>query len=65
MPDASDIKHGTMKFKKDKYILDEIEFTVEGEWLNGVPHGVCIIDREDRRGVCTFTHGKPYGGPGW
>ncbi len=33
-----------MQFKKDKYILDEEEYTIEGEWLNGVPHGVCIID---------------------
>jgi hypothetical protein len=65
MPDASEIKHGTMQFKKDKYICDEKEFTVEGEWLNGVPHGVCIIEREDRRGVYTFTHGKLNGGPAW
>ena len=66
MPDASDIKFdGKMQFKKDKYIYDEEEITVEGEWLNGVPHGVCIIDREDRRGFYTFTHGKPYGGPAW
>jgi hypothetical protein len=33
-----------MQFKKDKYICDEKEYTVEGEWLNGVPHGVCIIE---------------------
>jgi hypothetical protein len=45
MPDESDIKHGTMQFKKDKYIYNGKEYTVEGEWLNGVPHGVCIIDR--------------------
>ncbi len=54
-----------MKFKKDTYILDGIEFTVEGEWLNGVPHGVCIVDTEYRRGVVTFTHGKWQGGPFW
>ena len=54
-----------MQFKKDKYIIDEEEFTVEGEWLNGVPHGVCIIDSKYRRGVYTFTHGKPEGGPAW
>ncbi len=66
MPDASDIKfNGKMQFKKDKYIYKKKEYTVEGEWLNGVPHGVCIIDREDRRGVYTFTHGKLHGGPAW
>ena len=66
MPDASDIKFdGKMQFKKDKYTYNEKEYTVEGEWLNGVPHGVCIIDREDRRGVYTFTHGIPNGGPRW
>jgi hypothetical protein len=54
-----------MQFKKDKYILNERENSVEGEWLNGVPHGVCIIEREDRRGVYTFTHGKVNGGPCW
>ena len=46
MPDESDIKFdGKMQFKKDKYIYNGIKYTVEGEWLNGVPHGVCIIDR--------------------
>jgi hypothetical protein len=65
MPDASEIKHGTMQFKKDKYIYNDIEYTVEGEWLNGVPHGVCIIETEDRRGVYTFTQGKTIGGPAW
>ncbi len=66
MPDASDIKFdGKMQFKKDKYTYNEIEYTVEGEWLNGVPHGVCIIDRADIRGVYTFTQGIPNGGPSW
>jgi hypothetical protein len=52
MPDASDIKFdGKMQFKKDKYIHDGKEYTVEGEWLNGVPHGVCIIESKDRRGI--------------
>ncbi len=54
-----------MQFKKDKYIYEEKVYTVEGEWLNGLPHGVCIIDSEDRRGVYTFTHGVIYGGPVW
>jgi hypothetical protein len=54
-----------MIFKKDKYTYKGEEYTVEGEWLNGVPHGVCITDTEDRRGVYTFTNGKPHGGPIW
>jgi hypothetical protein len=66
MPDVSEIKNdGSMKFKKDKYYVDDEEFTVEGEWLNGVPHGVCIVETEDAKGVHTFTHGKDHGGPGW
>ena len=52
MPDESDIKFdGKMQFKKDKYIHDGEEYTVEGEWLNGVPHGVCIIESVNIRGV--------------
>ncbi len=54
-----------MQFKKDKYIGDGVEWTVEGEWLNGVPHGVCIVDGEYERGVFTFTNGKGEGGPWW
>ena len=51
-------------FKKDAFIVyGDIQWTVEGEWLNGVPHGVCIIDSETERGVVTFTHGKIEGGP--
>jgi hypothetical protein len=38
---------------------------VEGEWLNGVPNGVCIVDGEKIRGVVTFTNGKLSGGPMW
>ena len=54
-----------MQFKKDTYILERRELTVEGEWLNGVPHGVCIVDSEYARGVITFTDGKIQGGPSW
>ena len=54
-----------MQFKKDKHVVDGEEWTVEGEWLNGVPHGVCIVDSEYTRGVITFTHGKWQGGPQW
>jgi hypothetical protein len=47
MPDVSIIKNdGTMQFKKDKYKYQGLEYTVEGEWLNGVPHGVCIVETE-------------------
>ena len=35
-----------LQFKKDTYYVDFIigEYTVEGEWLNGVPHGICIVE---------------------
>ena len=46
-----------MQFKKDTHFADGIEWTVEGDWLNGVPHGVCIVDSEFNIGVVTFTHG--------
>jgi hypothetical protein len=35
--------------------------TVEGEWLNGVPHGVCIVDSENFRGITTFSSGIEQG----
>jgi hypothetical protein len=38
---------------------------VEGEWLNGVPHGICIVENEEGRGIAVFNHGKPDGAPGW
>ncbi len=46
IPEITSIKNdGSMVFKKDKHIMfGEEEWTVEGEWLNGVPHGVCIFD---------------------
>ena len=67
MPDVSEIKNdGSMQFKKDTYRISiGTEWTVEGEWLNGVPHGVCIVESEYERGVTTFTHGKQHGGPSW
>ena len=37
---------------------------MEGEWLNGVPHGLCIVDSKNYRGVITFVHGKEIG-PRW
>ena len=47
IPEVSLIKcDGSMQFKKDTHIYNGVEWTVEGEWLNGVPHGVCIVDSE-------------------
>ena len=61
LPEISQIFYdGSMVFKKDRY---DIWDTVEGEWLNGKPHGVCIVDRKKTRGVVTFTKGKRHGGP--
>ena len=51
-----------MQFKKDKY---ENFISVEGEWLNGKPHGVCIFEDKFNRGIATFTHGEKHGGPKW
>lgn len=38
---------------------------MEGEWLNGVPHGLCIVENEEGRGIAVFNHGKLNGAPGW
>ena len=38
---------------------------MEGEWLNGLPNGVCIVESEKLRGIVTFTNGKAAGGPMW
>jgi hypothetical protein len=56
---------GKIQFKKDKIIIFGQEGTVEGEWLNGEPHGICIFENQGARGVFTFTHGKPEGGACW
>jgi hypothetical protein len=56
---------GKIQFKKDKFIVLGEEATVEGEWLNGKPHGICIYENEYSRGVMTITHGNPDGGPCW
>ena len=37
---------------------------MEGEWLNGKPHGICIVKNKRLRGIMTFTHGKT-DGPAW
>ncbi len=38
---------------------------MEGPWINDKPHGLCIFEGEDLRGVGTFTHGELHGGPYW
>ena len=46
VPDMSKIWFdGSIQFKKEQFV-DQFgqELTVEGEWLNGVPHGVCIVE---------------------
>ncbi len=51
-----------MQFKKDRYDCWD---SVEGEWLNGKPHGVCIVENLLNRGIATFTNGLLHGGPHW
>jgi hypothetical protein len=41
------------------------ETSVEGPWVDGKPHGLCIFERKREMGILTFTHGKVHGGPGW
>ena len=67
MPDISQIWFdGKIQFKKDEYIFENgSKYIVEGEWLNGVPHGICIVENHEGRGVLVFTHGNPNGAPGW
>ncbi len=38
---------------------------MEGEWLNGVPHGICIVESEGVRGVTILNNGKPNNLPAW
>ena len=67
VPEISQIRNdGMLQFKKDTYIVQDFgEYTVEGEWLNGLPHGICIVEHVKQRGIMTFTHGKLNGGPVW
>jgi hypothetical protein len=66
LPDLSKIKYdGSIQFKKDTHVYYGEKYTIEGEWLNGVPHGICIIENENMRGVFTFNKGKTDGGPIW
>ena len=30
-----------------------------------MPHGICIFESDQGRGVGVFTNGKIFGGPGW
>ena len=50
-----------MQFKKGTAVVDGTSSTIEGEWLNGRPHGICIVDNEIIRGVMSFNHGKVEG----
>ncbi len=63
---------GKIQFKKDKYEFDGMKMEVEGEWLDGKPHGMCIFNiekqsefDEGQRGVLIFTHGNPVEAPCW
>jgi hypothetical protein len=70
MPDISKIRYdGAYQFKKDTYEIKIKDygirkFHVQGEWLNGKPHGLCIVTRRGYKGIMTFTHGVS-DGPGW
>ena len=64
LPDLSQIWFdGKIQFKKDAFIDEQgEEFTVEGVWLNGKPHGICIVENDYKRGIMVFIQGK-LGGP--
>ena len=69
LPEFSKIRYdGTIQFKIDFYEIQldgqQFKFTVEGEWLNGKPHGICIVTHIRFRGIMTFTHGIT-DGPAW
>lgn len=57
---------GSIQFKKGEYV-DQFgqELIVEGEWLNGVPHGLCIVEGDSLRGIIAFTKGRYDGQPMW
>ena len=54
-------------FKKAKHPVKFLggDYEVEGPWVDGKPHGVCIVEGQYTRGVGTFTHGQLHGGPCW
>ena len=57
-PSSQLTRYGMYVFKKDTYKVKGMEeWVVEGEWLEGKPHGVCIYEDEYERGVATFTRG--------
>ncbi len=51
MPDISKFNlFGRYQFKKDTYEIklpgeEPKKFNVHGEWLDGKPHGICIVTR--------------------
>ena len=63
---------GRYQFKKDTYEIklpgeEPKKFNVEGEWLDGKPHGICIVttlSKKYLKSIMTFTHGVN-DGPGW
>jgi hypothetical protein len=70
VPDFSSIWFNEkQRFKQDKHVVTRFGkqhvWTVRGEWLNGVPHGVCMYEGENDSGVATFTKGELHGGPHW
>jgi hypothetical protein len=58
---------GNFAFKKAKHPVEWFggDCEVEGPWVDGKPHGLCIVQGEHERGVGTFTHGQLHGGPFW
>jgi hypothetical protein len=69
LPEFSKIRHdGTLQFKEDAYeirLYGKInKILVHGEWLNGKPHGICIVRKRHFIGIMTFTNGVN-NGPGW
>jgi hypothetical protein len=77
MPDISKLNlFGRYQFKKDIYEIklsgeEPKKFNVEGEWLDGKPHGICIVTSLSKgkrnyyfKSIMTFTQGVN-DGPGW
>jgi hypothetical protein len=59
LPEISVIKYnGNIKFKKGTTTVDGTTSSVEGEWLNDRPHGICIVDNDIIRGIMSFNNGK-------
>jgi hypothetical protein len=47
LPEFSQIWcNGKIQFKKETKIEEGKQTTIEGEWLDGKPHGICIFEDE-------------------